>query len=589
MNIPAPIIEAVSKAVAQAQESDHGQRSAIYRECAQQLGISYATFMRYRQKLCVTPSRKRRADAGKHALSVGEAHRVSALLMEYRGNGKKMMAVGQALEILRNTNSEYRVIASRTDPQTGEIIALSDSAVLDALRSYRLHPDQLRTPAPSTPLQSLYPNHVWQIDASLCVLYYLSNASGMQVMEKKKFNKNKPKNLERVASERVWSYEVTDHYSGAIFVRYVMGAESAQNISDSFIEAIQQRDDLPFYGVPEILMMDKGSANTSGRFKNLLRRLGVKALPHAAENARATGQVEKARDIIERHFESQLRLVPVHSLEELNVLAGKWSKKFNAVNIHSRTSMARFSTWLSIRQEQLRIAPPVEHCRALMTHDAEERRVTQELTINFNGNEYDVRGHDVIVGEKVLVTYSPYKLDCASLVTFDEERNEVLHDIYPVQFNEAGFRVDANVIGQDYKKMPVTQADVNRDVVEQVAMAASSKEEAQAKRKARALLFDGKVNSIDDGLRQMPDTLYIKRQGEVVKPTATVTSIAVQPRVLSHFEAIKELMALGVSPSQESNEMIKRLHPDGVPQDQLEGLKARLSFGAMRVIAGGKD
>ena len=73
------------------------------------------------------------------------------------------------------------------------------------------------------------------------------------------------------------------------------------------------------------IMMDMGSANTSGLFKNLARRLKVKLLAHAPGNARATGQVENARNIIERSFESSLRLQPVANLVELNAMVQRWA------------------------------------------------------------------------------------------------------------------------------------------------------------------------------------------------------------------------------------------------------------------------
>lgn len=72
---------------------------------------------------------------------------------------------------------------------------LSASTVERALRMYRLHPEQILRPAPVTELRSLHPNHVWQIDASLCVLYYLRagtvKGNGLQVLDADKFYKNK--------------------------------------------------------------------------------------------------------------------------------------------------------------------------------------------------------------------------------------------------------------------------------------------------------------------------------------------------------------------------------------------------------------
>jgi hypothetical protein len=107
---------------------------------------------------------------------------------------------------------------------------------------YGLHPDQLLAPAPVTELASRHPNHVWQIDASLCTLYCLGNgAKGLQGMEGQVYYKNKPGNLERVSANRVWRYVVTDHASGWLYVEYVLGAESGENLCSVFINAMQER------------------------------------------------------------------------------------------------------------------------------------------------------------------------------------------------------------------------------------------------------------------------------------------------------------------------------------------------------------
>jgi hypothetical protein len=173
------------------------------------------------------------------------------------------------------------------------------------------------------------------------------------------FYKNKPANLKRIENDRVWRYVVTDHYSGAVWVHYVFGAESALNISESFIAAIQPSGDerRPVHGVPRIVMMDMGSANTSAVFLNLLKRLQVEPIAHAPENARATGQVEKAQDLVERSFESGLRFQPVASLDELNAQAAVWMTWFNGTQRHTRHGHTRYAMWATIRDEQLRLAP----------------------------------------------------------------------------------------------------------------------------------------------------------------------------------------------------------------------------------------
>ena len=84
-------------------------------------------------------------------------------------------------------------------------------------------------------------------------------------MDSAKFYKNKPANIARIASDRVWSYEITDHTSGWIYVEYVMGAESGENLCSVLINAMQERGGADvLHGVPKILYLDPGSANTAG-------------------------------------------------------------------------------------------------------------------------------------------------------------------------------------------------------------------------------------------------------------------------------------------------------------------------------------
>ncbi|EFN7504750.1 DDE-type integrase/transposase/recombinase, partial [Escherichia coli] len=158
-----------------------------------------------------------------------------------------------------------------------------------------------------------------------------------------------PANLARIASDRVWSYEITDHASGWIYVEYVTGAESGENLCSVLINAMQERGGADvLHGVPKILYLDPGSANTAGMTKNMCRSLGIDLIAHKPHNARATGQVEKARDIIERKLEPGLKFRPVHSLEELNALAAKWRSHFNATAVHSRHGKTRTDIWLKI-------------------------------------------------------------------------------------------------------------------------------------------------------------------------------------------------------------------------------------------------
>lgn len=573
-----------------AQSAPHGGKHAIYAAACNELGMSTATLHRHLGKITVKPERKQRSDAGDVSLTRDEAMAISAALMtSHRKTNKRLMSIGQAVDVMR-ANGEVR--AERTDPATGEMVPLSDSAIARALRYYNLHPDQLNRPTPAVELKSLHPNHVWQVDASLCVLYYLNartaSESGLQVMDRDRFYKNKPANLKRIESDRVWSYELTDHYSGCIFVNYVMGAESGTNLAESFIAAIQLRDGDPFHGVPFLLMMDMGSANTSGLFANLARRLQVKTIAHAPGNARATGQVEKARDLIERSFESGLRLRPVADLAELNAQAQRWARWFNSTKVHSRHGKTRYDAWMTIAAEQLRVAPPVDICQALLTETPESRKVTDTLTVSYKGREFDVRSvPNVMVGEKLHITLNPWVLNAAMVVDTDADGTEVLHSIPLVVRNDAGFREDGNTIGEDWSRPADTQLEANRKEVDRFAYDAATDAEAQAKRKAKAVPFGGRI---DPGkvIDQAPERNFLPRRGTDLAPSITTSRTVAPVRVLTQFEASAELVRLGVTMSRETSAQVRAWYPDGVPEDHLPDLQARLTVRSnLRVVAGG--
>ena len=561
----------------------HGGKEALYTACANELGISRATLLRYLKEVTVQPARKQRTDAGSSQLDREEAKTLSAFLMEsLRKNNKRLMSIPQALATLR-ANGEIR--AEAVDKATGELRPLSPSAVSRALKLYGMHPDQLLRPAPAKELKSLHPNHVWQIDASLCVLYYLIGDGGLQVMEHDQFYKNKPKNLARIAADRVWSYEITDHYSGSIFVFYVMGSESAANLAESFIQCVTNTGNGHFHGVPLILMMDMGSANTSGMFRNLARRLQVQTLAHMPGAARATGQVENARNIIERSFESWLAYCAIRDLSELNERARQWCVWFNSTQKHSRHGKARHELWQTITADELRLAPPPELCRELLTHTPETRKVSDFLTISFNGRDYDV--HEiprVMVGEKLAITWNPYDLDSALVVDVDADGHELLTRIPAIERDEAGFRVEgANIIGEDYARHANTIADENRKEVELAAMGVSTLVEAEAARKKKELPFGGRIDPWKVAAEANLPTWIPKRGTALSVSTQTV---AVE-KTLNHFEIARALCARGVVMDADKNRQIAGWFPDGVPESELAALEQRLTVRAgLRVVGG---
>lgn len=289
----AAMTERLSEIAREAEKRGRGGKTAYLKQQAAALGISLATLHRKLEAVVLKPTRKRRSDAGKSALSYQDAVAISSLVMEaMRKNGKRLTTVAAAVDILRANGD---IAAERVNEETGEVFKLSTSTIVRALREYKLHPDQLLAPEPVTRMKSEHPNQWWQIDPSLCVLYYLPRNgadTGLRVAGYEEFYKNKPGNLKKIELDRVWRYTGTDHTSGTICVRYYFGGETSANLCDFFIFMMQAKQDTgkdPFRGVPKNVMLDPGSANTSASFKNLCKALDVHVQINKPGNPRAKG------------------------------------------------------------------------------------------------------------------------------------------------------------------------------------------------------------------------------------------------------------------------------------------------------------
>lgn len=577
------LIEALLDVQRRAHAAGHGGKEAVYAAACQHLGLSRATLMRRMKDVSVQPQRKRRSDAGITSLTLPDAQRLSAQMMQgYRLNDKGIQALKLSLEQLR---AERPTFACATDPDTGEVRQLSASACARALRAFALHPDQLRAPDPVQALASDHPNDVWQIDASISTLFYVPE-DGVDTMSNKEFYKNKPENFERIKRQRLTRYVLTDHCSGSIFVHYVAGGESTVNMAESFLAAIQPRPEQQMHGVPFHLMMDPGSAGIGGAFSNLLRRLHVTPVVNEAGNPRAKGQVENAHNLVETNFESGFKFTHVPSIQWINEKAQMWMRYYNSVRVHGRHRLTRWAKWMEITQQQLRLVDAAL-ARELLTHAPESPKVDRELSVRFAGRVWDVSSvPGVLVGSKVQITFNPFDHTVAYVVEHDAEGRELLLPVPELREGAHGFREGAARIGREMKSPAETAAVANRKLVERQAMGTDTDEAAAAARKAKALPFGGKHDPYKHH-EELPAATMLPRRGTELEPATRVAQAA--PELLTHFEAAKALLARGMQMSPELVATIKHLHPEGVPDDQVDALEARLKVRTgLRVVAGGQ-
>lgn len=552
------------------------EKTALCKAAAHELGMSLATVYRRLGDLKVDkPSRKKREDAGSSILTEQEAETICTIIIESaRRNDKRLYSLEDAVEVARSSGL---IQAGRVNTETGEYTPMSISAIRRAMINYRRHPDILLAPAPVTELVSRHPNHVWQIDASLCVLYYLkpgaARENGLRVMEADKFYKNKPRNLARIAADRVWSYEITDHYTGWIFVEYVMGAESSENLCTVLINAMQERGGADMlHGVPKILMMDPGSANTSEITTNLCRSLGIRRIVHAPGAARVTGQVENARNIIERKFEAGLKFQPVANLDELNALATKWRSVFNATATHRRYGKSRSDLWMTIREDQLTKAPSVEICRSLAVSEPVKRKVTAKLRVPFEGREFSVSMvPNVCVGNSLMVTRNPWRDDSVQIHATNAEGQEIFYVAPAIITNEAGFDIEGAVIGEEHKRHADTPAQIARKAAARIAMGEATEEGVEAARKAQRIPFGGELQPfkrIEEA--QLPE--FMPRRG----PAHELTPPIIEEPPISVFAIAKRLQPLFPSWSPDHYAWLSKKFPAGAKEEELESIEAQL-------------
>lgn len=551
------------------------ERSSIIAEMCRLFGFCKDSAYRALKENGWESNRKKRSDAGTSSISNENLSTVAALLQNsVRKNGKKTMSVENARSVLLQNGFDIP-IGSR---QLGAI-----------LKSRTLSTESTAKPSPHQRMRTEYPNQVHFADPSVALMYFAPNGR-QKFLRDDEVYKNKPF-LEGRENLKCWRYVLTDHYSGTICVRYYAAAgENSANMYDFLLYAWGTKKDplYNFHGLPELLIWDCGSANISKPVSNALKALRVETKPHLPGNPRAKGQVEKANDIVERQFESLLRLEPVSSIEELNDAAERWCAAFNANMLegrdtrilrHGRKVGSRTQLWNRIEASQLRELPDEEICRQIFTTGVQVRTVGGDLAISFvhpkrkAATRYSL-SHlpDILVGKTVNVQPVLVGDDALALVSYENAQREIVSfEVKPIEYNDAGFDINAPVFGQEYKSEPDTL--VERNVKELVELAAS----------------DGKSDvpftKVTDGqgfkthsLIHAENPWFKPQTGKQIEVAAG--TVEVHDILISAVEMAKRFKARAGFLPDGFIASLKKEYPDGVPAQLADDLVAEYTGGA---------
>lgn len=568
------------------ESAGHGARTALIAEAAGHYGISQQTLYRKLGQVGWASGRKARSDKGGTSVSDEALIAIGAMQREAtRLNGKDTLKTPLAVSLA---------------DASGIAVPVSAPQINRLLRDRRLDVRSQRTERPVTELRAPHPNHTHEVDPSLCLLYYMKGRQHM--MREDRFYKNK---LEAFATVKlkVWRYVIYDRASGCIAVRYFEAAGENQKVLFEFLAwAWQKKAEISWWGVPTVLLWDKGSANTSSAIKHVLDALEVKALTHEAGNARAKGGVENANNLVELGFESRLRFHPVHSVDELNTAAVQWQEAYNANTIPRLDTRirregirptARYALWQKIFAEQLRELPPIDVLRAYLLGREETRKVTPKLTIQFRhpkaegSRSYDVAGLPGIVAGCDVTVHPLIYGECAIQVTVPRFDGEPLHyRIEPDrQFDEFGQLATAPIVGERYAAKPETSTEHAARSMDRAAWGVGNREDAKAARDRGDTPFAATtpINSIDH-LQHIERSAWMPRRGTQIDLAVKV----VEEQPLTTAEACKTLMARGVA-GDGLYPRIAAQYPNGVPASELDALIDRLTGTpntALRAVGG---
>jgi transposase InsO family protein len=583
----------------------HGERRAMVEAFAAGLGRSANTVYGWlREHAGFESGRKRRADAGTSRLSGETLELIAAMRVEgRRQNGKQTLPLTVAMNVADTNGAAITVSAS----QLGRLLRQRnmDTATVAASRV-------------TQEMRALYPNHVHQIDPSLCLLYYTPGGK-QHMMTEAKFYKNKLDAYNKVKL-KCWRYVRYDRASGVVDVRYFESAGENQTVLFDFLMWTWGRQDGRLnHGVPKLLLWDKGSANTSHAIQNLLDALDVRHETHAAGHAWAKGGVEQANNLVETHFESRLRFEPVDNVGALNAAALNWARDWNANLIkHVDSRLVRASGEPLVRDDLWNLIlrtpgalvelPSREVCQWFMAGRERERQVNN-LAVSFAHPElgraarYDLRAWAELIHNRQKVAVTPLLMrDGLLRVEIPRAGAEPLVvEVEPVrEFDAFGDNAAAQVFGEGYSRMPETAGEA---VARRLAVAAfgdgTTVDGAEALREKNARPFahrnDGKgmVAHSHLGQEEAPQRL-LPAAGEVATEAVRAAGRAVrevQLEPLTHVEAAKRLRAMvGSSWTAEHFAWLAQRHPAGVQEGALEAIAAEINSGrpmqALRAVGG---
>jgi putative transposase len=190
---------------------------------------------------------------------------------------------------------------------------------------------------------------------------------------------------------------IDDHSRLLVGWRWVSG-EDVFGLEAALRPALMAR------GVPEGVLVDRGSAFVSSQLLRACAVLGAKLI-HASPRAATTkGKIERFFRTCRDRFLVELEHRDDLELSELNRLFGAWLEVVYHRRVHSETQQTPLERFQAVG------APPLP-TPALLREAflwSQQRTVTKTATLSLHGNRYEVDA--ALAGRKVEVVFDPFDL-----------------------------------------------------------------------------------------------------------------------------------------------------------------------------------
>ena len=157
-------------------------------------------------------------------------------------------------------------------------------------------------------------------------------------------------------------------------------------------------------GVPDAILVDRGSAFVSSQLLRACAVLGVRLI-HASPRAATTkGKIERFFRTVRDQFLVEIDGRPGLDLPELNRLFSAWVEVVYHRRVHSETKLTPLERFMTAGAPALP-APALLREAFLWS---ETRTVTKTATVSLHGNDYEVDA--ALAGRKVELVFDPFDL-----------------------------------------------------------------------------------------------------------------------------------------------------------------------------------